>query len=127
MGKSIWLLQKFPIYRNVYDCIGIIRQLKALKTPVGIFFETEHLYTLNADSEMSLHLYRHPWPRKNLISSNSMNLSYEMRFKRGILWPPVLLGYDQDENRDLIINEDGNDHGQTYILFMYMQVYHHPD
>ena len=25
--------------RNVYDCVGYIRQLKALRSPVGIFFE----------------------------------------------------------------------------------------
>lgn len=40
--------------RNIYDCIGYIRMLAALKPPVGVFFETEGLYTLRDDSEMAL-------------------------------------------------------------------------
>ncbi len=108
--------------RNVYDCIGIIRQLKALKTPVGIFFETEHLYTLNADSEMSLTFMATLAQEESHIKSNSMNLSYEMRFKRGIFMTPVLLGYDQDENGDLIINEDEATTVRL-IFFMYMYGY----
>ena len=38
--------------------------------------------------------------------SEIMNASIEMRFKRGIFLTPVLLGYDQDENGNLIINEN---------------------
>lgn len=40
--------------RNVLDCIGYVRELKALQPPIGVFFETENIYTLNPDSEMSL-------------------------------------------------------------------------
>lgn len=40
--------------RNVLDCIGYVRELAALKPPVGIFFETENLFTLNNGCEMSL-------------------------------------------------------------------------
>ena len=40
--------------RNVLDCIGQVRKLRALPNPVGVFFETENIYTLNSNSEMSL-------------------------------------------------------------------------
>ncbi len=36
--------------------------------------------------------------------SEIMNSSIEMRFRRGIFLTPPLLGYDQDENGDLVIN-----------------------
>lgn len=40
--------------RNIVDCIYYQRELKSLNPPVGILFETEGIYTLNANSEMSL-------------------------------------------------------------------------
>ena len=36
--------------------------------------------------------------------SEIMNSSIEMRFRRGIFLTPPLLGYDRDENGDLVIN-----------------------
>ena len=36
--------------------------------------------------------------------SEIMNSSIEMRFRRGIFLTPPLLGYDQDENGDLVVN-----------------------
>ena len=106
--------------RNVYDCVGYIRQLKALRSPVGIFFETEHMYTLNEQSEMSLTFMATLAQEESHIKSNSMNLSYEMRFKRGIFMTPVLLGYDQDEEGNLIINED---EATTVRLIFFMYLY----
>ncbi len=108
--------------RNVHDCIGYIQQLKALKPPVGIFFETEHLYTLNEKNEMSLTFMAAIAQEESHIKSNSMNLSYEMRFKRGIFMTPKLLGYDLDENKQLIINEDEATTVRL-IFFMYMYGY----
>ena len=40
------------------------------------------------------------------IKSNAMNASIEMRFGSGIFLTPPLLGYDRDEEGDLIINEE---------------------
>jgi len=40
------------------------------------------------------------------IKSDIMNASLEMRFRRGILLTPALLGYDRDEDGNLIINEE---------------------
>ena len=35
-----------------------------------------------------------------------MNASIEMRFRRGIFLTPILLGYDHDEDGNLVINEE---------------------
>lgn len=80
-------------------------KLKSLNPPIGVFFETENIYTLNPNSEMSLSFIVTLAQEESHNKSEIMNSSIEMRFKRGIFLTPVLLGYDQDENGDLIINE----------------------
>ena len=92
--------------RNVIDCIGYVRELKAMEPPIGVFFETENIFTLNANSEMSLSFIATLAQEESHNKSEIMNSSIEMRFKRGIFLTPVLLGYDQDEDGNLIINED---------------------
>ncbi len=105
--------------RNLIDCIGYIRQLKAASPPIGIFFETENIFTLNANSEMSLSFIATLAQEESHTKSEIMNASIEMRFKRGIFLTPVLLGYDHDENGNLVINED---EAQTVklIFFSYL-------
>ena len=78
------------------------------------------MYTLNEQSEMSLTFMATLAQEESHIKSNSMNLSYEMRFKRGIFMTPVLLGYDQDEEGNLIINED---EATTVRLIFFMYLY----
>ena len=92
--------------RNIVDCIGYVRQLAALKPPVGVIFETERIYTLDSKSEMSLSFIATLAQEESHNKSESMNKSVEMRFKHGIFLTPVLLGYDKDEYGNLIINEE---------------------
>jgi site-specific DNA recombinase len=106
--------------RNVYDCIGYVRKLAALRHPVGVFFETENLYTLNRDSEMSLSFIATLAQEESHTKSNSMNLSYEMRFRRGIFLTPALLGYDVNEDGFLVINEE---EALTVRLIFFMYLY----
>ena len=40
--------------RNIVDCIAKVRELANMKPQVGVFFETEHIYTLDNTSEMML-------------------------------------------------------------------------
>ena len=40
--------------RNLVDCISLIRELKRLTPPVGVYFETDNLNTLSEDSELML-------------------------------------------------------------------------
>ena len=90
--------------RNVVDCIRYVRELSSLRPPVGIFFETEHLNTLDPKSEMILSFMSTLAQEESHTKSEIMNSSIEMRFRRGIFLTPPLLGYDQDENGDLVIN-----------------------
>ena len=106
--------------RNVLDCIGYVRELKALDPPVGVFFETENIFTLNPNSEMSLSFISTLAQEESHTKSEIMNASIEMRFKRGIFLTPPLLGYDQDENGNLIINEE---EAKTVRLIFFMYLY----
>ena len=40
--------------RNLVDCISIIRMLKGLPKPVGVYFETDNLNTLGENNEFML-------------------------------------------------------------------------
>ena len=91
--------------RNVLDCVGQVRRLAALPHPVGVFFETEGIYTLGKNSEMILTILSSTAQEESHIKSEIMNASIEMRFSRGIFLTPELLGYDLDEDGNLIINE----------------------
>lgn len=105
--------------RNVLDCIGHIRMLAALDPPVGIFFEAENLYTLDKNSEMALSFISTLAQEESHTKSEIMNASIEMRFSRGIFLTPPLLGYDRDEDGNLVINEE---EAKTVrlIFFMYL-------
>ena len=92
--------------RNVVDCIGYVRELLALPHPVGVFFETERLNTFDPKSEMVLSFMATLAQEESHTKSEIMNASIEMRFRRGIFLTPTLLGYDHDENGNLVINEE---------------------
>ncbi len=106
--------------RNIVDCISIVRKLSALKDPVGVFFETENIYTLNDNTEMSLSFTATMAQEESHIKSSIMNASIEMRFGRGIVLTPVLLGYDHDEDGKLTINES---EARTVRLIFFMYLY----
>lgn len=106
--------------RNIVDCIYYQRELKSLNPPVGILFETEGIYTLNANSEMSLSFIATLAQEESHTKSEIMNSSIEMRFRRGIFLTPTLLGYDHNEEGNLIVNEE---EAKTVRLIFYMYLY----
>ncbi len=106
--------------RNVIDCIGYVRELAKLQPPVGILFETENIYTLNNNSEMSLSFIATLAQEESHNKSEIMNSSIEMRFRRGIFLTPPLLGYDLDENSNLVINQE---EAKTVRLVFFMYLY----
>lgn len=106
--------------RNIVDCIYYQRELKNLNPPIGILFETEGIYTLNANSEMSLSFIATLAQEESHTKSEIMNSSIEMRFRRGIFLTPTLLGYDHDDEGNLIINEE---EAKTVRLIFYMYLY----
>ena len=106
--------------RNTLDCIGYARELAKLKPPVGILFETENIYTLNSNSEMSLTFIATLAQEESHNKSEIMNASIEMRFRRGIFLTPPLLGYDVDDAGNLIINqEEAKTVGLTFFMYLY--------
>ena len=106
--------------RNIIDCIGYVRQLKAADPPIGVFFETENIFTLDENSEMSLSFIATLAQEESHTKSEIMNASVEMRFKRGIFLTPVLLGYDHDEDGNLVINEE---EAKTVRLIFFSYLY----
>lgn len=108
--------------RNIVDCIKIERDLKKLSPPVGVLFETENIFTLDEDSEVMLSIMAMMAQEESHTKSEIMNASIEMRFKRGIFLTPVLLGYDQDEDGNLIVNEDEAKIVRL-IFYMYLDGY----
>lgn len=106
--------------RNIIDCIGYVRQLKAENPPIGVYFETENIFTLDENSEMALSFIATLAQEESHSKSEIMNASIEMRFKRGIFLTPTLLGYDHDENGNLVINED---EAKTVRLIFFSYLY----
>lgn len=81
--------------RNLVDCITLVRKLKRQNPPVGVFFETDNLNTLSADSELMLSFLATFAQEESVKKSESMNWSLTQRFKDGKLLTPGLLGYER--------------------------------
>lgn len=95
--------------RNVSDCIEQVRLLRTANPshPVGVFFETENIYTLDPDSNqlLTMHAMLADWESAN--KSRRMILSYDQRICTGQYPVLDLLGYKHTINGDLIIEEEG--------------------
>ena len=81
--------------RNLVDCISLIRMLKGLNPPVGVFFETDNLYTLSENTEFMLSFLATFAQEESVKKSEAMNWSLQQRFKDGKLLTPALLGYER--------------------------------
>ena len=84
--------------RNLVDCISLIRMLKGLNPPVGVFFETDNLYTLGENTEFMLSFLATFAQEESVKKSEAMNWSLTQRFKVGKLLTPALLGYDRPKD-----------------------------
>jgi len=92
--------------RNVVDCLSIIDELRNLDPPVGVHFDENNLYTLDSTGSLVLTKLATVAEEESRSKSFIMNWSIERRFSRGIFLTPKLLGYDVDENGQLVINPD---------------------
>lgn len=84
--------------RNLVDCISLIRMLKGLTPPVGVFFETDNLYTLGENTEFMLSFLATFAQEESVKKSEAMNWSLQQRFKDGKLLTPAPLGYDRPKD-----------------------------
>ena len=86
--------------RNLLDCIGWVRKLKERDPPIQVFFEQEHLNTLDTTSNIILFVLAMVAEEESHMKSEAMLLSLEWRFSRGRFLTPALLGYDKVEIPD---------------------------
>ncbi|MBQ7152856.1 MAG: recombinase family protein [Clostridia bacterium] len=84
--------------RNLVDCISLIRMLKGLTPPVGVFFETDNLYTLGENTEFMLSFLATFAQEESVKKSEAMTWSLQQRFKDGKLLTPAPLGYDRQRD-----------------------------
>ena len=106
--------------RNVSDFIGTVRALSELKNPVGVFFESECIYSLNDDSQMALSFHATMAEEESHTRSRSMEASLRMRLDHGIPLTPKLLGYLHDADGNLVINHE---EAPTVKLAFYMYLF----
>lgn len=94
--------------RDISDCVEHIRLLKTANPshPVGVYFETEDIYTLDptCDERLEMHALFSGWESKN--KSRRMILSYDQRICMGQYPVLDLLGYRHTESGDLIIEPE---------------------
>lgn len=107
-GKIDYILAKSiaRFARNVVDCLSIIEELKNMNPPVGVYFEADNLYTLDSTGTLVLTIMATLAEEESRNKSVIMNWSVEKRFSRGIFLIPELLGYDKDEDGNLVVNEE---------------------
>ncbi|MBQ9232922.1 MAG: recombinase family protein [Lachnospiraceae bacterium] len=91
--------------RNIIDSVQTLRDLASLNPPVGVYFETENLFSLNSDSDMILSIMALLAQEESRTKSEIMKMSVEMRFRKGIFLTPKLFGYTLDEDKNLVIYE----------------------
>lgn len=106
--------------RNVVDCISMVRMLADLPSPVGVFFESECIFSLKDDSQMALSFQATMAQEESHIRSRSMETSLRMRLDGGLPLTPKLLGYSHDADGNLVINPD---EAPTVKLIFYMYLY----
>ena len=106
--------------RNVVDCISIVRMLAALVHPVGVFFESECIFSLKDDAQMALSFQAVMAQEESHVRSRSMETSLRMRLDGGLPLTPKLLGYSHDLDGRLVVNPDEE---STVKLIFYMYLY----
>ena len=106
--------------RNVVLAISVVRELAELKSPVGVFFESEAIFSLKDESQMALSFVATMAEEESHIRSRSMETSLRMRLDNGIPLTPKLLGYTHDADGNLVINPQ---EAPTVKLAFYMYLY----
>lgn len=103
--------------RNIVDCLSIVGMLKDLEPPVGVKFETDNISTLDINGRMLLSIVASLAEEESHNESLLMNWSLEQHYKDGMFLIPELLGYDLDENGDLVVNPE---EAQTVKVIYYL-------
>ena len=107
--------------RNVLDSLNYIFMLRKLDPPVGVYFETEHLNTLDKSSDMVITVLSLVAQSESEQKSNSLKWSFKRRRAQGLgIYPNwSLLGY---KGHDWEIDEPEADLVRT-IYNLYLEGY----
>ena len=108
--------------RNLMDCMNIIYALRNLPNPVGIFFESENLYTLDKSADFTLQVLSLVAQEESHKKSEAMLASYYMRFSQGQYLVPDLLGYRKVGKNQIAVDVEEAKTVQL-IFMMYMAGY----
>ena len=91
--------------RNISDCLEYITELRLMnpEKPIGVYFETENIYTLNKDADQTLgfHALLADWESGN--KSRRMILSYDQRIMTNQFPVSDLLGFRHTKDGELIV------------------------
>ena len=94
--------------RNFSDCMTQIAALKTMHPahPIGVYFETENIYTLNPNSQYNLDIQAllADWESGN--KSRRMILSYDQRIMTGQYPVADLMGYRHTKDGRLVIEPE---------------------
>ena len=105
--------------RNTIDSLMMQRKLANMKPPVGVYFETENLNSMDSGNDIIMTVLSATAQEESHVKSEIMVSSLKHRFDKGIFLTPELLGYDKDEDGNLVINEDEADTVRLiYYLFL---------
>jgi DNA invertase Pin-like site-specific DNA recombinase len=94
--------------RNIAICTEQLRLLRTQNPshPVGVYFETENIYTLDPSSSQALSIHAMLADWESAQKSSRMILSYDQRICMGQYPLSDLLGYRHTQDGQLIIQED---------------------
>lgn len=106
--------------RNVVICMEIVRKLAELIPPVGVFFESERIFSMDESSTQALSFLSLMAEEESRTRSRSMEASLRMRLDHNIPLTPKLLGYTHDQDGRLVINPE---EAPTVKLAFYMYLY----
>ena len=107
--------------RNVLDSLNYIFMLRKLDPPVGVYFETEKLNTLDKSSDMVITVLSLVAQSESEQKSNSLKWSFKRRRAQGLgIYPSwALLGYRLGDEKSWEIVEDEADIVRTiYSLYL---------
>ncbi|MBR2842622.1 MAG: recombinase family protein [Lachnospiraceae bacterium] len=92
--------------RNVEHFLQAVHSLADHNPRIGVFFESENIYSLKEDSQMMLSFQATMAEEESRNKSRSMETSLRMRLDHGLPLTPKLLGFTHDEEGKLIRNPD---------------------
>ncbi len=92
--------------RNAKDFLDAVSDLENHSPPIGVFFESENIYSLRKDLSMPLTIYASMAEEESRAKSRSMETSLRMRLDHGLPLTPKLLGFDQNDDGKLILNPE---------------------